>query len=414
MDVTTIAPYYGLGLRKRSPVSARKPAPDVGERFGRMRDNAQRLVSDPFKGLTTDGNVVPGLFPLTSTGVSTEPIRRAALEFREALDADQRQQAQFDVSSDAWRRWWNIHPYLMRHGVQLEDLKDEQREAALRLVEQTMSASGFRTARDIMRLNHTIGEITGSWTEYGEWVYFVSLFGEPSEDEPWGWQIDGHHLIVNCFVVGDQVVITPVFMGSEPVVAETGIYKGTSVLQTEQNEGLAFINSFNAEQRSKAILYDSILSTVLPPERGIGSDGRVQTAAFRDNIQLPYEGIRSEQLSTGQREQLLRLAELYTSKLRAGHAEIWLESVRQHLDETWFMWMGGIGPDDVFYYRIQSPVILIEFDHQPGIAFDSDEPTRAHIHTVVRTPNGNDYGMDYLKQHYARFDHVNGQHVPKS
>ena len=73
--------------------------------------------------------------------------------------------------------------------------------------------------------------------------------------------------------------------------------------------------------------------------------------------------------------------------------------------------MGGTGQEDVFYYRIHSPVILIEFDHQPGIAFDSPEPIRQHIHTVVRTPNGNDYGMDYLRQHHARFDHVNGHHV---
>jgi hypothetical protein len=77
------------------------------------------------------------------------------------------------------------------------------------------------------------------------------------------------------------------------------------------------------------------------------------------------------------------------------------------------MWMGGTGDQDVFYYRIHSPVVLIEFDHQPGIAFDSDEPTRAHIHTVIRTPNGNDYGKDYLRQHHERYDHVNGQHVPK-
>jgi hypothetical protein len=296
----------------------------------------------------------------------------------------------------------------------LEDLADQKREAALRLVEQTLSAGGFRTARDIMRLNHTIGEITGSWTEYGEWVYFVSLFGQPSEHEPWGWQIDGHHLIVNCFVLGDQVVITPLFMGSEPVVAETGIYSGISVLQPEQNEGLAFIRSLNAEQRGKAILYDSILSTVLPPERGIGSDGRVQTAAFRDNVQLPYEGVPAAELSPDQCARLLRLAELYTGRLRDGHAELWLETIRQHLDETHFMWMGGTGDADVFYYRIQSPVILIEFDHQPGIAFDTDEPTRAHIHTVVRSPNGNDYGKDYLRQHHARYQHVNGHHVPRT
>jgi hypothetical protein len=411
--VTAIAPYYGLGLRRRPPVSARTPAADVGERFGRMRDNGERLVQEPFKGITTDGNVIPNLFPIESTGISTAPIRRAALELLEALDADQRQQVQFEVDSDAWRRWWNIHPFLMRHGLQLEHLADAQRAAVLRLVEHTLSAGGYQTARDVMRLNHTIGEITGSWTEYGEWVYFISLFGEPSEDEPWGWQIDGHHLIVNCFVLGDQLVITPVFMGSEPVVAETGIYRGTSILQTEQNEGLTFINALTADQRGKAILYPSILSTDLPPERGIGSDGRVQTAAFRDNIQIPYEGIRSTELTAGQREQLMRVAELYTGKLSADHAERWLQSVRQHLDDTHFVWMGGTGAEDVFYYRVHSPVILIEFDHQPGIAFASDEPTRAHIHTVVRTPNGNDYGKDFLAQHHARFEHVNGQHVAR-
>jgi hypothetical protein len=379
-----------------------------------MRDTAERSVGEPFKGVTTDGNVVPDLFPLTRTGISTEPIRRAALELLDVLDAEQRQQVRFEVTSDAWRRWWNIHPFLQRHGLLLERATDAQREAAMRLVEQTLSPSGFRTARDVMRLNHTIGEITGSWTEYGEWVYFVSVFGEPSADEPWGWQIDGHHLIVNCFVLGDQVVITPVFMGSEPVVAETGIYSGTAVLQIEQNQGLEFIQTFNAEQRSKAILYDSIFSDVLPPERGIGSDGRVQTAAFRDNMQVPYEGIHADDLSAGQREQLVRLAELYTARLRDGHAGLWLDSVRQHLDDTHFMWMGGTGPQDVFYYRIHSPVILIEFDHQPGIAFDTGEPTRVHIHTVVRTPNGNDYGTDYLRQHHAQFEHVNGRHVVRA
>jgi hypothetical protein len=73
--------------------------------------------------------------------------------------------------------------------------------------------------------------------------------------------------------------------------------------------------------------------------------------------------------------------------------------------------MGGTGPDDVFYYRVHSPVTLIEFDHQPGIAFESAEPTRNHVHTVVRTPNGNDYGMDLLRQHHAMFEHVHGEHV---
>ena len=86
-----IAAYDGLGLRKRQPVSARRRATDLGERFSRMGDNAERLVGEPFKGVTTDGNVVPGLYPLGATGIPTEPIRRAAMEFLEGLDASQRQ-----------------------------------------------------------------------------------------------------------------------------------------------------------------------------------------------------------------------------------------------------------------------------------------------------------------------------------
>ena len=86
------------------------------------------------------------------------------------------------------------------------------------------------------------------------------------------------------------------------------------------------------------------------------------------------------------------------------------EEVARHLDETRFAWIGGVADDSVFYYRIHSPVVLIEFDHQRGIAFDNDQPSRQHIHTVVRTPNGNDYGKDLLRQHHAQFDHTQPDH----
>ena len=62
--------------------------------------------------------------------------------------------------------------------------------------------------------------------------------------------------------------------------------------------------------------------------------------------------------------------------------------------------------DSIFYYRIQSPVLLIEFDHQGPIALSRDRrPTRNHVHTVLRTPNGNDYGKDLLRQHLEQRAH---------
>ena len=78
--------------------------------------------------------------------------------------------------------------------------------------------------------------------------------GRPSATEPWGWQIDGHHLIVNYFVLGDQVVMTPVFMGGEPVVATTGKYAGNAVLQPEQDQGLAFMRALDATQQQAATI----------------------------------------------------------------------------------------------------------------------------------------------------------------
>ena len=82
-----------------------------------------------------------------------------------------------------------------------------------------------------------------------------------------------------------------------------------------------------------------------------------------------------------------------------------MSEICQHLSSTHFSWMGGLDDSSIFYYRIHSPVVLIEFDHQAGQALGNSQPSRNHIHTVVRTPNGNDYGKDLLRQHYQQSNH---------
>jgi hypothetical protein len=90
-----------------------------------------------------------------------------------------------------------------------------------------------------------------------------------------------------------------------------------------------------------------------------------------------------------------------------------MSEVDQHLDETYFAWMGAVADDGPFYYRVHSPVVLIEFDHHPGVAFDNVMPSRNHIHTIIRTPNGGDYGLDLLRQHHERYDHSTGIHTAR-
>jgi Protein of unknown function (DUF3500) len=398
-------PTLPFAPRVRAGLPARH-RPDPLPSFGAQTiQRMEAALAEPYVGVTTDGRIVPGLFSLEQTGVSTDPLREAARAFLDSLDADTRATASFALEDTAWQKWNNTHPFILRHGVLVEALGAKQRELALELMRVGLSARGFETARDVMRLNETIAEITERWNEYGEWVYWVSIFDTPSRDEPWGWQIDGHHLNLNCLVLRDQIVMTPMFMGSEPTHAPMGKYAGTRVFEAEETRALELMRALSDAQKSSAVLFWSNRFSDMPEQQRRTNDGHIESRAQRDNFELPYAGLRADRLSHAQQQQLLDLIEVYVGRLRAGHDRVRMAEIAAHLDETHLAWMGGTDDDSTFYYRIHSPVVLIEFDHLRGVALDNDEPARTHIHTVVRTPNGNDYGKDLLRQHYARVPH---------
>ena len=356
--------------------------------FRAYMDQAEAALAEEFQGITTNGQILPNLYSLESTGISTEPMRRAADSLIAALSNQQRAKALFRVDSNEWRNWSNIHRY-PRLGVSVQEMSPQQKQLAFNLLRVGLSAKGFETARNIMILNEVLGQLTNKPSEYGQELYWFSFMGQPSATDPWGWQFEGHHLIINYFVLGDQVVMTPIFMGSEPVRATEGKYAGTRVFESEERKGLATVRVLTGEQQEKAIL-----------SRDIPED--IFTSAFRDNFELRYEGISFPELMNPQQELLLDLIRQYVDNVRPGHAEVKMEEVRQSLETTYFTWRGGLEDNSVFYYRIHSPVVLIEFDHQAGQALGNSEPSRNHIHTVVRTPNGNDYGKDLLRQHYEQ------------
>lgn len=356
-----------------------------------------RGLGEPFKGITAEGAVAPGLYSIRSTGVSTEPVVAAARAFLAALSPEQRGKATFGVDDAEWRRWANMHLYA-RQGVSFEELGEPQRAAARGLLGAALSAKGLALSEDIMRLNQTLGELNGgNFVEYGEGKYWLSVMGEPSATEPWGFQLDGHHLIVNYFVLGDQVVMTPSFWGSEPAVATAGKYAGTAILQEEQKAGLAMVRSLTEQQRGRAVL------------KAAKTANDIRTQAFSDNVVLPYDGAPVSSFTAAQRRQLLDLVELFVGNLRDGHARVHMSEIEAHLDDTYFAWIGDTRDDSVYYYRIHSPVVLVEFDHQTPVGlrhvYPQGVPNRDHIHAVVRTPNGNDYGKDLLRQHYERHPH---------
>jgi hypothetical protein len=371
---------------------------DLAARWKQMSAAAEaRGLAEPFKGVTTNGALVSGLFPIRSTGVSTEPVQRSAEAFIASLTEAQRSKTLYAVDDDEWRKWMNPNFYV-RQGMSFGEMSEAQAAAALALLRTSLSAKGLKLTRDIMKLDHTLGELNqNNFTEYGEGRYWLTVMGKPSATEPWGWQLDGHHLIVNYFVLRDQVVMTPAFWGSEPVIATSGKYKGTAILQQEQNDATRMLASLTDEQRRVAVLNSEKTANNNLAE------------AFKDNLVLDYAGVSAKTFSAAQKKQLLALIALYVNNMDEGHARVRMDEVAAHIDATHFAWIGGSGPDAVFYYRIHSPVILIEFDHQTPVGMrhlvKPGVPNREHIHSVVRTPNGNDYGKDLLRQHYEQHPH---------
>ena len=149
------------------------------------------------------------------------------------------------------------------------------------------------------------------------------------------------------------------------------------------------MDALSPEQRAKALIGMDL------PFDGYAS-------GFKDNIVVPYIGLPTSGMTVAQRQQLVALIKRYTDRLPASHARARLDEVTAHLDATIFAWIGAFDPVSPFYYRIYNPAIFIEFYHQPGVALPNTGYSRRHAHALVRTPNGNDYGRELLRQVRSR------------
>ena len=118
------------------------------QRPGRGGGDAS-LANDPFVGVTTNGTVEKGLFKIESTGVSTEPVRKAAIAFLDGLTDEQALRTMFHVDHQEWRQWDNRHFY-QRQGVGFDEMNGTQRELAFGLMKASLSAKGLKLSKDIL------------------------------------------------------------------------------------------------------------------------------------------------------------------------------------------------------------------------------------------------------------------------
>lgn len=394
------------GPTARAHAEARLASPRAQGLFGSWK----KLFEAPFTGITTNGKAQPELFTLAPDGAPVRAIKTAVEALLSQLTQQQRQTMSFAADSQMWRHWQNTELYVEDYGLRLDGVSEDQRQGVLNVLRASLSQQGYDMSLNVMQLNRFLGDLVGGPEVMGEWSYTFCLFGEPSMDAPWGWQLFGHHLCLHCFLVNGQMVLTPCFMGAEPAYADEGPFKGISMFEDEERAGLELMRGLDPKQQQRAIVAHSMMGGDLPEGRRHFADNLHLGGAFQDNRIVPYEGLRASDMTSSQREKLLELVDAYLIPLPEEPRRARFADIEKHLSDTHFCWIGGTDADSPFYYRIQSPVTFIEFDHHAGVFLTNEKPEKFHVHTIVRTPNGNDYGMDLLRLHYKNSPHHQHNH----
>lgn len=369
---------------------------------GPMIQGWQKLYPQPFTGITSDGVRREGLYPLTPSRpgeeAPTAQMAAAARKLLGAVDADQARKLAYAVDAPEWQSWAN--PEFMQHdtGLRLDELDPPVRDAMLGVMEASLSPQGYGLVRNLMRINGFLGGLVELPLLMNEYSYNFALYGEPSETAPWGWQLFGHHAALNCLVAGTQLVISPVFMGAEPDMIDAGPHQGVKVFKERIALARELMGALPAELRARAVVYPEMVDPAMPEGRLHPGDERHLAGCFQDNRVIPYEGIPVADMPADARRLLDAVVDDFIGYLPDGPRAARRREIQEHYDESHFSWIGGWEGEEVFYFRLQSPVVVLELDHHTGVFLSNDQPAPFHMHTVVRTPNGNDYGRELVRR----------------
>ncbi len=259
----------------------------------------------------------------------------------------------------------------------------EQREKTFDLLQSALSEQGLDKVQGIMSLESVLREIEQAEYRNPE-LYYLTIFGKPSKESPWGWRYEGHHLSLNFTSVKNEISVTPAFMGTNPGRVLSGPEEGKQVLKAEEEKARSFIESLNDNQKEMAVISETV-----PADIFTGNDRKV------GNIDM--EGIKYGQLSEEQQKAFLELLQVYLGNMKKEIADKQQTQILEAgLENLHFAWIGGTKFREPHYYRIHGPTILIEYDNIQNGA--------NHVHAVWRDLL-NDFGEDMLRRHYETSDH---------
>jgi hypothetical protein len=343
------------------------------------------------------------LGPHVGFGQSNSAIVKTATNFVNTLSDAEKKQAVLNFNDTLRVSWTNLPVGMVpRSGIQYGSLSDNSRIAFHEFLTTFLSSRGYLKLTSIMQLDDILNVLYKDAYDKGsidaamykrlqdlKWAhenYFISIWGLPHADSPWGISFGGHHMALSLTLKGESIAFTPLFIGTDPAQIKSSKYAGWRVLSKEEDYGFLLLGMLTKEQREKAVLSQDVPQDIITNPKSIQ---RIDQ----------YSGIIGSNLTKDQIDVLIILIEEYVHFFEHRMAHQLLDRIKKTgLDKVYFAWIGSPERNKPHYYVINGPDFLIEYDN---VGFQSDGN---HIHAILRE-KANDFGVDLLSEHYKTADH---------
>ncbi|MEM7309625.1 MAG: DUF3500 domain-containing protein [Planctomycetota bacterium] len=298
----------------------------------------------------------------------------AAQALLDALDEDHHDDCAHPLESDERGKWTNVPPRMDDAGLRLGDLDEANLKLACDLLATCLSDTGYAKVRDILLADDLLLPEGKPRPGFGAENYWLLVFGTPSADGRWALQLDGHHIAVNLTFDGEQVSMSPSFIGTQPARYERGDAT-IEPLRGEVEAAFALLESLDDGQRADAIVSDR--------------RGRIAAGPGQDGVVPAPAGLPCSRLNEVQRVRLIGLLRHYVAGLPEPHATARLLELKGEIDRMHFAWSGGRKQPGDVSYRLQGPSVIIEYACQ-----DLGGDPLQHLHSMYRDPS-NEYGAGF-------------------
>lgn len=328
----------------------------------------------------------------TTTAETIADTTAAAEAFLATLSDEQRDAVLYAYDDETKTTSWSNFPitFVERAGLNLADLTDEQKTAALKVLESLLSDEAYETVSNIMAGDSYLSEYSSSTDADVLGQYYIAFFGDPSDTTAFEVQFGGHHLGINATLDGstDAITFAPTHLGMQP--ADFTDDSGTEIqsFQYIYSDAFAFFDSLTAEQQATL------------------TSGDVTMCAPGDTCDYPSgSGLTGADLTDEQKQLLLNLIANWAGMADEQTTADALAKIEATLDTTVIAWSGETVYDmttgNGINFSISGPNVYIAFQAQQGSAgADVDGVTTSgwgHVHTIYRDPT-NDYANSVTQQ----------------